>query len=162
ASLSCAAVLGRPGEVEPVAAALGHALRRRLRSRTATVIVLGGQEPAHEGGGASRQLAAQLRAHGLPAGARGRPAWVPREPGAAAKAGGAAMTGEPVVLAIGVPRTASIDGLLNEQDLVIVVSGDPEGPLVQVVAESFALVSLRIAPPLRRGPLGALARAGLV
>src|SRR5439155_23501506 len=68
--ITCAAVLGRPGEAEPVAAALALALSRGAGARAATVVVLaaGDAEPAHPATGgtrASRRLAERLGAHHL-------------------------------------------------------------------------------------------------
>ena len=81
--VTSAAVLGRPGEVEPVAAALALALRRQTRATTATVAVVGAALPeAPEGGGAAaRKLGARLEAHGFEARVRGRLAWVRLDPG---------------------------------------------------------------------------------
>ena len=62
-----AAVLGRPGEVEPVAAALALALRRETRSKAATVVVVGA---TGRGGGERRRSGAA--AGGTARGARSR------------------------------------------------------------------------------------------
>ncbi len=161
--VTCAAVLGRGGEVEPVAAALAHALRRKLRARTATVIALGGREPATELGGAARKLAAQLRSQGIPATARGRLACVtlePTDPAVAAKARRAGLIASPVVLAVTVPRSGAIEVLLSEQDLLLIVTREPDGPLARVAAGSLAHLPLRVVPPLARGPARMVARAG--
>ncbi len=78
AVVASAAVLGRPGEVEPVAAALALALRRETRAKAAAVAVVGAVPPDVRRGGnaAARRLAARLEAHGLEAHVRGRLAWV--------------------------------------------------------------------------------------
>jgi hypothetical protein len=162
--IACAAVLGRPGEVEPVAAALALALRRQLRARAATLVLLGPAQrnPAPgDGGGPARRLAAHLRRQDLPARARGRLAWVELGPDAVAAARHATRVGAPAVLAVTVPRTEAIEAVLAEQDLLVIVTGEPDGPLARVAAGSLAHVPHRVLSPLPRGPLRALARAGL-
>jgi hypothetical protein len=163
--LTCAAVLGLPGEAEPVAAALALALRRFARAKAATVCVWGanpGPVPA-PGAGAARRLATRLAAHGLEAGAKGRLAWVhlpAGEAAALAAARRAAVVAPPVVLAITVPRSAALDELLAEQDLVVIVTADPDGPLARLAASA---ADVRVLPlrPLPRGPARSLSRAGL-
>jgi hypothetical protein len=167
--ITYAAVLGRPREAEPVAASLALALRRRLHARAATVVVTGEvpatMDPAASGGSsAARRVAAALTAHGLEATARGRLAWVrlpENEREAVAGAQRAGLVGPPAVLAITVPRTDAWDELLAAQDLVVVVTPDPEGPLVRLATATLPPVPVRIVRPLTRGPARSLARAGL-
>src|SRR5215207_9987283 len=82
-ALVSAAVLGRPREVEPVAAALALALRRDTRAKVATVVLVGGRPVDTTGGGgpAARRVVARLEAQGLQARVRGRLAWVDLDPG---------------------------------------------------------------------------------
>ena len=90
--------------------------------------------------GASR-LAARLTARGLPAAARGRLAWlrVDDHPVAAAVAvrRAAGALDVPLVAVLGGPRCEVIEGLIEEQDLVLVV-GEPDGPLVRLAVGSCA------------------------
>ena len=65
------------------------------------------------------------------------------------------------VLAITAPRTRSLDEALAEQDLLVVVTADPGGPLAQLVTSGPPPVKLLTVRPLPRGPRRALARAGL-
>jgi hypothetical protein len=236
--ITSAAVLGRPGEAEPVAAALALALSRHARTRAATVAVLArpphtgpaapplhgragggwappapgrsappapgewappaaddcarpasagsgsappadgsspsapadwapperdaaGAGPATGGSRAARRLAARLSAHGLPARVRGRLAWValPRADGPAARR--AVVAGAPAVLAITAPRTADLDAVLAEQDLVVLVAAEPDGPLARLAALPAGAPPLAVVRPLRRGPARSLACAGL-
>jgi hypothetical protein len=164
-ALTSAAVLGRPGEAEPVAAALALVLRRLARARAATVCVLGPVAGPRqtEGAGAARRLAARLEAHGLEAGAKGRLAWVQlpaAETAALAAARRAVIVGPPAVLALTSPRSPAVDELLAEQDLVVVVTGDPDGPLARL-AIAAAHGPLFTIAPLPRGIARALARAGV-
>jgi hypothetical protein len=72
--VASAAVIGRPGDAEPVAAAIALTLRRLARARAAAVVVVGDGEP-EPGGGATpgaRKLAARLAAGGFEAVERGR------------------------------------------------------------------------------------------
>lgn len=165
--VTCAAVLGRPGEAEPVAASLALALRRRLHAKAATVIATGGApaDPDSSGGSsAARRVAAAFTAHGIAATARGRLTWVtlpPDETQAVAAARRAALVGPPAVLALIAPRTEAWDELLAEQDLLVVVTPDPEGPLVRLATSTLPPVPIRIVRPLPRGLARNLARAGL-
>ncbi|MDA0184693.1 hypothetical protein OJ997_30605 [Solirubrobacter phytolaccae] len=158
-----AAVVGRAGEAEPVAAALALALRRETRSKAATVAVIGPPLPEGSGGGgAGRRLAARLQAEGLDPRVRGRLAWVrldPADPELAALAWQVALVAAPVVFAVTAPRTAAIDVALADQDLVVLVTANPEGPLA--IAATAGLSRVATTPPLRRGLPRELARAGL-
>ena len=164
-AVASAAVLGRPGEVEPVAAALALALRRETRSKAATVVVVGAM-PGEEasGGAAARRLAARLEAHGLEARVRGRLAWArldPEDPQFVVAVRRATLVAAPAVLAITAPRTAAIDQALAEQDLLVIVTADPEGPLARLVAAGLGETPLTTLRPLGRGPARSLARAGV-
>jgi hypothetical protein len=165
--VTSAAVLGRPGEVEPVAAALALALRRESRARAAAVVVAGPAppEPAEGGGGsAARRVAARLAAHGLDARVRGRLAWVRLDPAAPqflATARRVTLIAAPAVLAVTAPRSAELDEALAEQDLLVIVAADPHGPLARLAASGLPQVPVVTLRPLGRGPARTLARAGV-
>jgi hypothetical protein len=157
--LSCAAVLGRPGEAEPVAAAVALA----LREPAATVIVVGQPPPPADaeavGTRAARRLVARVAAHGLDASPRGRLAWTHAPPEAAARA---ALAGAPAVLAITAPLNAILEAAVARQDLAVVVAPDPEGPLARLAVASLEHLGTPIltAAPLGRGLARRLANAG--
>jgi hypothetical protein len=163
-----AAVLGAAGRAEPVAAALALALRARERAGAAVVAVLGrgAGRPPGTASAAARRLAAQLDAHGLHAAARGRLAWasLPDELAQAiAATRRAAALGAPTVLAVTAPRSEPLDELLVEQDLLVVVTVDPEGPLATLATaglEAVAPATVAVAP-LAPGPRRFLALAGV-
>jgi hypothetical protein len=164
--VTSAAVLGRPGEVEPVAAALALALRRQTRAKAAAVALVGAVPPEVTGGGsgAARRLAARLEAHGLDAHVRGRLAWVhldPGDPHFVPAARRVALVAAPALLAIAAPRTGATDAALVEQDLLVVVTADPEGPLARLAAAGLPGIPVLTVPPLTRGPARSLARAGI-
>ena len=162
-----AAVLGSAEDAPPVAAMLANALRGAGGAPTAAVAVWApGGAPPRRGPatlGASR-LAARLSARGLPAVGRGRLAWLRLEdhPVAAAlatrRAAGALEV--PLVAVVAGPRCDVVEGLLGEQDLVLVVAGDPAGPLARLAVASCAGAALAHGhcPP---GPARGLALAGL-
>ncbi len=164
-AVTSAAVLGRPGEVEPVAAALALALRRETRSKAAAVVVVGAMAGEEAGGGAAaRRLAARLEAHGLEARVRGRLAWVridPDDPQLVVAVRRATLVAAPAVLAITAPRTAAIDEALGEQDLLVIVAAEPEGPLARLAATGLGETPVTTLRPLGRGPARSLARAGI-
>jgi hypothetical protein len=189
--ITTAAVLGRPEEAEPVAAALALALSRRVRARAAIVTVLSGTptagatpgagafpactnvpglggapaaEAAPGAGGtpAARRLSARLGAHGLAAHPRGRLVWVrPSAHAAQVAVRRVAAMGAPVVVAVTAPRTAALDELIADQDLTLVVTADPEGPLGRLALAAQPETRVLVAPPLPRGPARSLARGGL-
>ena len=167
ATVTSAAVLGRAGDVEPVAAALALALRLQTRAKAAAVAVVGDVPPEVDMGSAAaaaRRLAARLEAHGLAPHARGRLAWVELDaddPQLVAAARRVTLVGAPAVLAVTSARTAAVDQALNEQDLLVIVSAEPDGPLAQLAAAGLADVPILTVRPLGRGPARALARAGL-
>ena len=174
--IGCAAVVGRPGHAEPVAAALALALSAVAQARAATVVVLGpadhaprGQaDPERDGpsagGGtrAARRLADRLDAHGLPGRPRGRLVWVelPSE-GRQAAARRAALVGPPAVLAVTAARAPDIEELLAEQDLLLLVMADPAGPLARIAALAPGGVPVAVTRPLPRGPARSLALGGI-
>ena len=109
--VTSAAVLGRPGEVEPVAAALALALRRRDAGEAATVAVVGCRLPdVAEGGGAAAAGSARgSRRTGFEAarpGAAGVGAARGRRQRLAAAARRVTLVGAPAVLAVTAPRNA--------------------------------------------------------
>jgi hypothetical protein len=163
-AVTCAAVLGRPGEAEALAAALALELRRRTRARAATVIVVESEPQAPlaaSGTRAARRLAARLAAHGVEAVARGMLAWArltPAEPLAVRRG---ALVGAPAVLAVTAPLTAALEEAIAEQDLAVLVTADPEGPLAEL-ALADASLPVVTAKPLARGPGRSLSRAGLL
>ena len=156
-------MLGRPGEVEPVAAALALALRRESRAKAATVVVVGPAPPEPvegSGAGAARRVVARLEAHGVEARVRGRLAWVrldPGDPHFVAVARRVTLIAAPAVLAVTAPRTAALDAALLEQDLLVVVTADPGGPLASLAASGLDSVPVLPVRPLGARP-GALAR----
>jgi hypothetical protein len=166
AAVTSAAVLGRAGEAEPVAAALALALRRETRAKAATVAVVGPLllEAGEWVGPATRRLGARLEAHGLEPCLRGRLAWVglePEDPQLASAVRRVMLAAAPAVLAITAPRNAAIDEALAEQDLLVVVAADPDGPLAQLAAAGLEAVPVVVVRPLGRGPARSLARAGV-
>ncbi len=159
-----AAILGPPGEAEPLAAAIALALRARAHAAAAAVIVVTDLEPpATSGGGvrAARRLAARLSAHGFEAFARGRLAWAYVPPAAAERA--VAMTPGPAALAVTVPLTAALETTVADQELAVVVAHDRDGPLAQLAVASLTGpgLAVTVSPPLPRGIPRLLARAGL-
>jgi hypothetical protein len=166
AGVTSAAVLGRPGEVEPVAAALALALRREARAKAAAVAVVGAvpADVRRGGNAAARRLAARFEAYGLEAHVRGRLAWVALEPGAphlAAAARRVSLVAAPVVLAVASPRSAASDEALGEHDLLVVVTDDREGPLARLASAGLPPIPTVSVAPLSRGPVRALVRAGM-
>ena len=127
------AVLAPPGDVQPLAGALGLALAGRRRAPVVAVLVWTGEQPAADAAWrapalpAASRLGARLAARGHDARAAGRLAIV-RLPRAAddaavqARRAIAAAGVAPVVLALGGPRAAAFDALLAEQDLVVVAT----------------------------------------
>lgn len=159
-----AAVVGRPGEAEPMAAGVALALRRLSRARTAAVVVVGSDPPppdAPEGGTpAARRLAARLAAQGFDATGRGLLAWTHVPPDLALRA---AIAGAPAVLAIAAPLTSTLEAAIAEQDVAVVVTPDPDGPLAQLALPSLEHLAVPVvaAKPLPRGIARRLAHAGI-
>lgn len=166
-----AIVLGKAAGSLPVAAALANELRARSRARCALVAVwASGAGPPRPGPAvpAARRLVEKLAARGIPAGPRGRLAWLalPADPGQAAATIGrvAAAVDVPVVVAATGPRCGALDELLDDHDLIVVV---PPARGNETVAE-LALASLGtrrppavLCPPLPQGAMRLLALAGL-
>ncbi len=95
---------------------------------------------------------------------RGRLAWVrldPAESQLAAAARRVALIAAPAVLAVTAPRSFALDEALAEQDLLVIVTADPEGPLARLVSSGLPPVPVVPVRPLGRGPRRVLARAGL-
>jgi len=113
---------------------------------------------------AAARLAARLSARGFAAAARGRLAWVALDdhPVAAAVAARrvAGALEVPLVTVVGGPRCEVVDGLLAEQDLVLVVAEEPEGPLARLAVESCTAAALACGP-LAAGAARCLALGGL-
>ena len=154
--VTSAAVLGRPGEVEPVAAALALALRRETRAATATVAVVGAGLPevarGRQGGAAARRAA---RAHGFEARVRGRLAWVRLDPAdgqLAAAARRLTLVGAPAVLAVIAPRNADTDRALLDCDLLVIVAPTRRGRSASLAASGLTDVPVVTVRPLGRGP----------
>ena len=115
---------------------------------------------------AARRLAAQLEGQGAAAIPRGRLAWavMPVTPvQAVAGVRRAAALGAPTVLAVSAPRSAALDELLADQDLLVLVTADPEGPLAALASAGLAATPAATvaAAPLPAGPRRALALAGV-
>ncbi len=162
------AVLGPAREATPIAVALGNALRADHDSPAAAVAIW---DPAADEAppaaspaapGASR-LAARLTARGLEATARGRLAWLrldshPVSAVLAARKLSAAVE-VPVVVVLAGPRTAVLERLLREQDLVVVVIRDPGGALARVAVSTSEVPAVATAP--LSAPARVLATSGL-
>jgi hypothetical protein len=163
-----AAVLGPPASAVPLAAALAGALRAAEREAAAVVAVGGARaEPVQRPATiAARRLAARLAARDLEAGPRGRLVWLslPAPDTAAVPAArrADAAVGVPLVVAPAQPRSPVLDGLLGEQDLIVVATEDPDGPLARLAAAELAEHAAPViaARPLT-GPARMLALAGL-
>jgi hypothetical protein len=160
-----AAVLGSAVEAVPVGALLANALRSAEGAATATLAVPGGG--GARGGPATlaaSRLAARLSARGLPAAARGRLAWMALEdhPVAAAVAARRAASAleVPLVVVLCGPRCDVVEALLAEQDLVVIVAADPDGPLARLAVASCTTAALACAPP-PPGPPRWAARSGM-
>ena len=164
-----AAVLGPAAEGVPVAALVANALRSAAGASTAVLAVWApdARAPAHRGGPATlaaSRLAARLTARGLTAAGRGRLAWMALDdhPVAAAVAArrAAGAVDVPLVVVLAGPRCEAVEGILAEQDLVIVACAEPDGPLARLAVAGCATAALACAPP-PPGPARWLARSGL-
>jgi hypothetical protein len=158
-----AAVVGRPGEAEPLAAAIALVLRRLTAARAASVVVVGATAPPTPGAAApaARRLAARLAAHGFEqVAARGLLAWTHATPETATRA---AFVGAPAVLAVTIALTPALEEAITEQELVVVVTQEPEGALAELARSALTRPKLSVtaARPLPRGIARVLARAGL-
>ena len=65
------------------------------------------------------------------------------------------------MLAVCAPRSADTDEALLDCDLLVIVTGDPDGPLARLAASGLTGVPVVTVRPLGRGPARALARAGI-
>jgi len=113
---------------------------------------------------AASRLAARLSARGLSASARGRFAWVALDPHPVAAAVAvrrvAGALEVPLVTVLVGPRCEVVEGLLSEQDLVLVVADDPHGPLARLATESCTAAAL-VCTPCGAAAARWLALAGL-
>jgi hypothetical protein len=170
--LARVAVLGSPGAVSPVAAALALSCREQGGVASALVAVWpsdAASSPAPTGPAlpGAATLAARLARRGVPTTARGRLAWLTL-PTAADEAASMlrhaeAATGDlPVVLAVARPRDAAIDALLAERELLI-VAAPPDSALAAVAdADVRALrLPVQVCAPLPPGAVRFAALAGL-
>jgi len=170
-----AAVLGSAADASPTGALLANALRAAVGAPAAAVAVWApaGLRPGGFAGApprrgpatfAARRLAARLTARGPAAVSRGRLAWLRLDdhPVAAAVAArrAAAALELPLVVVLAGPRCDVVEGLLAEQDLVIVVAREPDGPLARLAVGSCAAAALPEAP-CPSGPQRWAALAGL-
>jgi hypothetical protein len=159
-------VLGSPADGVPIGALLANALRSAAGASTAVLAVwVPDARPAFRGGPATlaaSRLAARLSARGLAAAGCGRLAWMALDdhPVAAAVAArrAASAVDVPLVVVLTGPRCEVVEGLLGEQDLVVVCT-DPDGPLARLAVAGCAAAALACAPP-PPGPSRWLARSG--
>ncbi len=169
------AVLASPADVQPLAGALGLALADRRRAPAVAVVVWTAEQLA-EGPSwrapalpAARRLAAALAARGHVVAAAGRLAIVrlplaPDDAAGQARRAIAAAGTAPVVLALGGPRAAAFDALLDEQDLIIVATArgaDPALARLAVAGLSFGSVRVCVCEVPPAQPARTLAAAGL-
>jgi hypothetical protein len=161
-----AVVLGAAEAAVPLAAALALSLRD---ATPALVAVWGAADDRARRAAVSRgaiRLAAHLSAHGLPAHARGRLAWLtlPPDPEAAAAAvrHASAIVEGPLVSALTGARPAALDAIVAEHDLAV-IAADPESPLAGAALARLAEAGVAASAyaPLARGLRRTLARAGL-
>jgi hypothetical protein len=113
---------------------------------------------------AAGRLAARLNARNLPASARGRLAWArlpiaPDDAVLSARRVGAALE-VPLVVALAGPRDDAIEALLAEQELIVVVTPEPDGALARLAIASLEPPAVA-SSPLPSGPARLLALAGL-
>jgi hypothetical protein len=175
-----AAVLGAPGVVVPVAAACAGELRARARATAALLCIWrpvaptvepaapvpAAQSPAGATTPGARRLAARLGAHGLPATACGRLAWLALDDEPAAAAGQTERcliaAGVPVVLAVAGARPPAFERLLADLDLAIaVLPADIDPALRELAVATLRARERAVLPPLAPGPPRWAAMAGL-
>lgn len=133
------AVLGHPSEAIAVAAALAGELRAREHAPAALLAVWPGERVTGALAGAgARRLAARLEGRELTVIARGRLAWLALDSAAPAAARSLsraeAATDGPSVLAVCGPRCPTIDALLVERDLVLLVTAPGAAPALSEIA----------------------------
>jgi hypothetical protein len=162
-----AAVLGPAAGAVPAAAALASSLRATHGGAAAVVATWtpehGAPSPRGPAAPAAARTAARLTARGLQSTAHGRLAWLPLDDHVVAAAVGARRTAAaldvPLVLALAGPRCDIVEGLLAEQDLVLVVAAEPDGPMARLAVASCPCAATAALPPC--GVRRALALAGL-
>jgi hypothetical protein len=175
-----AALLGASGVVVPVAAACAGELRARARATAALLCIWrpaapaaepeapvpAAQSPAGATTPGARRLAARLGAHGLPATACGRLAWLALDHEPAAAAGQMERcliaAGVPVVLAVAGARPPAFERLLADLDLAIaVLPADIDPALRELAVATLRARERAVLPPLPPGPPRWAAMAGL-
>ena len=166
-SCARAAVLGRPAQAVPSAAALACSLRVAHRAPAAVVATWtpGARAPVPRGPGApgASRFAARLSARGLAATAHGILVWLPLSDhvvaaSVAVRRASAALD-VPLVVALAGPRCDVVEALLREQDLVIVVAEDPGSPLARLAVGGCSVPATARTPA--HGARRVLAMAGL-
>jgi hypothetical protein len=159
-----AAVLGRPRDVIPLAAAVALTLRAADRCPAALVAAWGAALPAR--GPAVRAAKRLAAAADDGATARGRLAWLglPPEPARAVDAlvEAATVVDAPLVTALAGARPPTLEALVSGHDLVVVAAA-PGTPLAHAVVARLAErgVPAIACAPLARAAVRALAVAGL-
>jgi hypothetical protein len=143
-SSSAVALLCPADDARAVAAAAATLLARRRGAPCALACVWTPDDEARAGSrplstGAARRLADTLGRRGLPAGACGRAALValpadPVDAASVARRAFAAAGDAPTVLVVGGPRDGAFDALLNDQDLVVVLSRGAAADAVRALA----------------------------
>jgi hypothetical protein len=178
-----AAVLGAPAAVVPVAAACAGELRARARAAAALICIWrpagapappldpepdepAARSPAGATTPGARRLAGRLVAHGLPATACGRLAWVALDRSASEAAAqyrrARSVAGAPVVLAVAGPRPEPLEPLLAEADLcVAVLAADIDPALRELAIARLPGREHAVVAPLPPGPPRWAAMAGL-
>jgi hypothetical protein len=175
-----AAVLGAPGDVVPVAAACAGELRARAHAATALVCIWrpaaqptdpepdapAARSPAGATTPGAKRLAGRLGAHGLPATACGRLAWLTLDPVASEAAGqwrrARSVAAAPAVLAVAGPRPEPFEPLLAELDLcVAVLPADIDPALRELAIARLPARAHAVVAPLPPGPPRWAAMAGL-
>ena len=166
-------MLGPPGSVVPVAAAVAGELRARERAPAALICTwrpAGPSAPASPAGAATlgaRRVAQRLADRGAAATACGRLAWLvlDDDPGAAAvsaRRAVAAAVDAPAVIAVAAPRAAPFESLLAAADLaVVVLATDADPALASLALSGLPAPSATVQPPLAPGPARWAAMAGL-
>jgi hypothetical protein len=137
-----AAVLGPAAGSVPAAAALGCALRAAHGFPVAVVATWTPGAPQRTPGPrgpaapAAARVAARLAARGLRAAAHGRLAWLALDDhvlaASVAARRAAAVLDVPFVVALAGARCDIVEALLAEQDLVLVVTAEPDGALARL------------------------------
>ena len=160
-------MLGPAAEAVPLGAVLANALRAAAGAPAAALAVwIPGAAPAGGGpaGLAASRLAARLTARDLPAAARGRLAWLALDahPVAAAVAArrAAGALELPLVTVLAGPRCEVVEGLLADQDLVVIAATRPGGAARPAGRRGLRGPGRRVRPAALPGPPRWAARAG--